>query len=436
MIEITKKWQNKVGILHSNWIENLNGRSIDMRGNELFPQYDYSGLVLYCDSFFVMNINGQNGVVTRSGKQLTKFAYWGFDFSRLDQGLIFAKKNAIGTGGVDVYSQLGHLIYSLDEFSDLAVGYNSSSNQIIIQYTDAAKTRQNILRYPDGAIVGEDDGQHPSMKVMTYNDATQFDTQEYENNIWIQRFHEYYKEGKFKEAHFCLEYYNDYEKQMLKSQNTAPNFQHFALDLKCRQKLKDYETVVNIVKGNDPNHLAPEGLRFYPLERQMKFYAAEAYPNIDTNEIEQLVGEVNNVYSNSLALFKEQEVRRQQRSQTWALLGAAALGAATSITTTIVQGTSDYSSGANRQTSISSVGGTEVVPNTNSSKSSSNSSNDRGFVAEEKHIKCTVCNGTGVCKHCNGTGRGTKLGTDVKCSACDGHPKCKSCDGKGYKVRY
>lgn len=425
VLEKTKKWQDGVGVLHSDWIENLQGRSIDMQGNDLFPQFDYTGLELYCDSFFVMTINERKGVVSRSGKQLTEFAYWGFDFSRLDQGLIIAKRNAIGTGGVDIYSQLGHLVYTLDEFSNLAVGYDASSNQIIIQYDDATKSRQNIFRYPDGSPIGDNDGQHPSMTVMTYDDASVFDSKVFEQNIWIQKFREFYNAGKYKEAHFCLEYYNDYEKQMLKSQNTTPNFLHFAFDLKCRQKLKDYGNVISIVKGDDPNHLAPNGLCFYPGERQMKFNVVDAYPNIDIDEVSELVNDINSIYSSSVTLYKEQEVRRQQRSQTWGLIGAAALGAAANVATSFTQGYSSSSSGANRQTGTSAVSMSNSVSNTSSSgsSSSSNSSKSGELVTVEKHVSCKVCNGSGKIKKTRGLNQ-------------EWLSDCSACGGKGYKVTY
>lgn len=432
VLEKTKKWEGKVGILHTDWIENLHGRSIDLDGNELFPHYNYTGLVQYCDSFFVMTVNGKKGVVTRSGVQLTKFDYWGFDFSRLDQGVIFAKHNAISTGGVDVYSQLGYLIYTLDDFKDLAVGYDVKTNQIFIQFADNNGNRQNIVCYPDGIMVGEDSEPHPSMVVTTIDDAKRFDAKEYERNKWMSEFRKYYSKGKYKEAHFCLEYYNDYEKQILRSQETKPNFYHFAFDLKCRKELKDYGTVVSIVRGNDLNHRTPRGLQFNPAERQLKFSPEASYDSDELNEIAHLVSDINDTYTSSFQLFKEREIRRQERAQTWALLGMAALSAASSV----ASGVANMNSGtatSSRQDTQANVNATAAPVGSSATVSSNNSSAPE----QKKSRTCSVCKGTGSETHETYMGSAV-AGKKKWCSQCGkdvyyghSHRTCTTCRGTG-----
>ena len=72
---MTKKWPEKVGVLHANWIENRQGKSIDTSGNILFPQYDYTHIEQYGDCF-ILTVGGKKGIVQADGKKITDFKYY------------------------------------------------------------------------------------------------------------------------------------------------------------------------------------------------------------------------------------------------------------------------------------------------------------------------------------------------------------------------
>lgn len=464
VLSITKKWPNKVGVLHSDWIENINGKSIDLNGHELFPQYDYTGLEQYCDSFFVMSVNGLKGVVTRNGKQLTKFGYWGFDFSQIDGGIILAKINAIGTGKTDIYSTNGNLLYSLEEYDYLHSEYNALYNNIIIVFFDSSGAKRYLVFFPDGDracdvdLIGGDllissdkiihrindesisiqkintDKPHPSLIESYRQDMYSLDEIDYNKNKWIGLFNNYYQAKKYKDALFCLDYYNLYEKQALRSDGSMPNFKIFTFDLKCREKLEDYKTVIDIIRSADLDHRLPFGLLYDPIERKLKFCMESLYSDEENKGIGQMVSDINGLYNTSIEGYKKKEVSRQQNAQFW----GAMLGAAAATTLNVIAEFSTGASSSSKQSGNSGVKTTSVssTPSSSGSSGGDNSSSSDELVTVEKYIKCTVCDGSGKCVHCGGTGKGVYNGKVDRCAACDGHPKCPSCHGRGYKIRY
>jgi len=464
VLSITKKWPNKVGVLHTDWIENINGKSIDLNGRELFPQYDYTGLEQHCDSFFVMTKNGVKGVVTRSGKQLTKFGYWGFDFSQIDGGIILAKINAIGTGKTDIYSICGSLLSTLEIYDYLHAEYDALYNNIIIDFFDDSGKKRYQVFYPDGDrvcdedLVGGDilikddlivhrikdkvinikkintDKPHPSITEIFRQDMCSLDENDYSKNKWIGLFNDFYQAKKYKDALFCLDYYNLYEKQALRSGGSMPNIKLFTFDLKCREKLEDYKNVIGIIRSTDLDHRLPFGFFYDPVEQKLKFCMESLYSDEENKRINQMVSEVNGIYNTSIKGYKEKEGQRQQNAQFWGtLLGAAAVGAVNIIAESFSTGASSTS----KQSGNPGVNSISVASTPSTSGSSNGSNKNSGeLVTVEKYDKCTVCDGTGKCVHCKGTGKRVYNGDVERCGACDGNPKCKSCHGRGFQIRY
>lgn len=60
----------------------------------------------------------------------------------------------------------------------------------------------------------------------------------------------------------------------------------------------------------------------------------------------------------------------------------------------------------------------------------------------KKQVDCSVCDGSGSCQKCNGSGRysqdifdstfGRLLNDRPKCERCKGSGKCSRCQGKSY----
>ncbi len=461
ILDMTKRWPSKVGILHSDWIENQNGKSIDLQGNEMFSQYDYTGLEQYCDSFFVMTVNGRKGVVSKSGNQIIGFDYWGFDFSYVNQGVILATCNAIGTGGVDVYNLLGIRLCKLDKYSFFMSIYHSEYNHQEIVYSDGDNLRHTKLFYPDGEMVcpnhfengfvmdGRDsvahhfndtivkvpvlnkEKQHVVMDIKDEKEIREQDQKDYDNNTWIVQFQRLYDAKMYKEASYCLDYYNLYERKSLRSVYSMPNYNLYFNNLKCHYEIGDYELIMNAIKGKDPNYIAPKGMQFSPRDNQLKPVLKSLYSKEDNNEIDGMVTCLNDIYQNSIKAYNELELRRQRNAQVW---GAVLEGVATGMVKGIASGSSSTGSAVSRPSNSYSV---SSGANQSSSSSNGSAANNSGeLVTVEKHIPCRLCDGTGVCKICKGTGKGVYGGKVSRCGACDGHPKCSSCKGTGYKITY
>lgn len=469
----TKQWPYKVGILHSDWIENLYGQSIDIQGNVLFPQYDYTGLEQHCDSFFVMTVNGKKGIVTKSGKKLIDFDYQTFDFTAIGENIIFATNDTSSTGEIDVYSLLGIRLCTVSElkvpFNKIAqesfcpIDVKYECNVLILSYEDKNKCTHNYAFYPDGinaceepfeggfiyipvfakdsiihSVKNDSTGQyetkktvaiinhdvfHPSMPEIRDEDDKGIDDKGiFESNKWTELFNGFYQERKYREALFCMEYYDLYEKQALWSNRTLPNYLVFNYEVECRELLEDYEGALSLLKGTDIEHPLPYQFSSFPTLAKINCYNYRIHQ--DKTKLDSLVTNINKHYVTSTQGYKEKELRRQQNAQLWgAILGGAIMGTASAI-----------AGGKSSTTSAKPVAtGTGTAYSGTSSSSSSSSS---GGKQVERHDKCTVCDGKGVCKTCNGTGKRVYGGKEQRCAACDGHTKCKSCDGRGYKIRY
>ncbi len=74
---------------------------------------------------------------------------------------------------------------------------------------------------------------------------------------------------------------------------------------------------------------------------------------------------------------------------------------------------------------------TRASSNSNSSRSSSSSSSTTRTATSRQH---DLCNGTGKCNTCNGTGsmwRGYGLSGKTTCPNCNGRGRCSGCGGTG-----
>ena len=58
------------------------------------------------------------------------------------------------------------------------------------------------------------------------------------------------------------------------------------------------------------------------------------------------------------------------------------------------------------------------------------SSGTMGDYDYDSQITCHSCHGSGLCKHCNGSGR-YSYSRDGRCGVCRGTGRCAGCDGKG-----
>lgn len=67
----------------------------------------------------------------------------------------------------------------------------------------------------------------------------------------------------------------------------------------------------------------------------------------------------------------------------------------------------------------------------NSTSGGYSSGSNKNHSGSSVYTKCTDCNGSGRCRHCNGRGTSILTGHSETCVVCNGSGKCKICYGRG-----
>lgn len=333
----TKKWPDKYGILHSEWIENTNGKSITLQGEVILPQYDYTQLELLCDSFYVMKVGSRRGVVTSSGRQVVPFQYWTLNFKRISDGLIFGLQNNAGTGKVDVWSTLGQKVCELNNVQFMDAVYLSRDNHVAV-YCKQTNQKEEVeqLFYPDGKPVTADNAgegdQHPWIPIADLDMNNGMDNISFHNNVWVKLFWSFFEKKKYNDALFCISFYDSHDRQALCSDMSMPNFITFTSILDCYKNLSMYEPLVHMVQDNAMDHRLPRGLVFNIDTKQVESTLELLYNGVEQDYLLGMVDDVNALYSSSLAGYQASVERRQANAQMWMTVMAAS---AQALTTTL-----------------------------------------------------------------------------------------------------
>lgn len=310
-----KKWPDKTGIIHGEWIENRYGRSIDLYGNELFPSYIYTQLEQGYDSLFVMTVDGKRGVITRSGRFIIEPEYDAIDFSHMVHGLILARNyneeagdgkaydltHVFSTTGkqIDCIMDLGRLyVYYVPktryyenktyrDYMALTSTYNKdgSINFTNLFYMNGDKAASCIYSVSqiqkitndslytsftsgDSAInvvreMAKYDASSPDvLQVLSHDEAAKLernhDCNVYLNNYWISKGLEYYKNKEYGKAAFCFNYYGKYERSdtPIDKIQSIPCYLFYNSLLSSYYKAGDHKQVMQIVKNGGITRIA------------------------------------------------------------------------------------------------------------------------------------------------------------------------------------
>ena len=456
-----KSW-TRPAVLHSDWIENSYGRSLDLQGNELFPSVDYTGLRKVDSLRYVISkyAGGKTmyGLIRADGGFLIPMEYSTISAALINKGYVIAKKNEVATELTDVYTSDGVCLCSLQDVKDVLCKYDPYYNTILVSYkpknsTDTKNTY--AAYYPDGICIGGPvqadkaeskgcfryyiDGEcreindtilsrqpHASLTILSDAQIEAEVRKNFLNNLWIKKAQEYANEKRYQQTLDCYRFFGDFDNYIFLNSgsfNTSSQVLYYALLLETSFNTGNYKQIIDAANGSS-FELAPflYGLYFNQETQSFQAYPILYQENV-RNLVQKLEGICTKIYTNAVSAYKQ---RQEQRAQLWgAILGAVAAGTVNAVT-----------GNRGKTTSASSSQGTAATlqtttPATNSSSSSSSRS------SEPAKKTCRVCNGTGREPHETYMGSASS-GKKKWCSDCGkevyvghSHRTCSLCKGTG-----
>lgn len=381
VLATTKKWPDKYGILHNDWIENTNGKSITLAGDIILPQYEYTQLERFCDSLYIMKVGSKRGVVSSSGRVVVPFDYWKINIKRITDGLIFGQQNAAGTGRVDMWSILGNKVCQLDNVQFMDASYLHYKNMVVVScQNNGQQEPSETYFFPDGTAYEDDSTAlvgHPSMELADWLENNEYDNQAFQENVWVKKFWDFYERKKYSDALFCISFFDNEERQSLCSDASIPNYITFTSILDCYKRLGMEEQLVRTVKATTLDHRLPRGLVFNIQDNCVESTLELLYSGLEQEYVTGMVSDINNLYANSLRGYQASVEQRQQNAQMWiAAMSATAQAVTTTLQNIEMAERSSNSSSPGARQSGGKAGRTSATASDNSSDSDSDSEKD------------------------------------------------------------
>lgn len=393
VLKKTRSWPDKYGILHQDWIENLNGKSIDLQGNVLFPQYNYTQLERYCGRFWVMTVDGKKGVVNDEGDVLVPFEYNTISFYNINDGLVRAwKKGEMGAG----------------------------------KYFKVAE-------------------------VLPFQAMWDADTATFNNNAWIDRFAYFYNKKQYRKARYCLDYFTRFEQTDIYSTKTLPLFQQARYNLLNLEQRKEYNTVISFVKES-----RLPGTTYDESTMALVLNQPDLYTATQLDAVNQEIEYINDIYYDCIRGMARQAEAKERREKA-AMAAAIIIGAAAMTTAVVVSEQqaqkAEQERKAKQSQQTTSTGKSKVSktaasfardkgePANTGTTIDDDDDDDPNYgevEVEEIHVTCDRCGGSGVCPECGGTGLVDGVGNEKTSCSCKHamRGKCVGCRGRGYNIEY
>ena len=466
VVKVVSKW-SVPGIPHSDWIENLNGKSVDLQGNTLFPLVSYDRLYEFCPGVFLITNTAtrKSGVINRQGRMLIPMEY-----ENPELNVHGAFKGVKSDGTHDYYTLNGQHLLSVKNPGYISIWYYESGLRYLSTEYKVNKTDplghiryfwydgtplfdEVIARYVSVKVdeqcaivhVGDKETKIPITPrplvdegVIQLEDPDCYDLMAgrgLENNKWIKTAMDYMATGRYADAKDCLEFYDMYENQV-DYRATYAQFVLWQMNQECLLEIGDYTKLLD----RNPPYM-PDGINLWSAKGKYLIFEESKYTKYTLPEAKKAIEVCNEFYQRGKALNekRQQEELAEQEKRARRLARLEALsnylkGAVQLLNAPSMFSSSSSSAGKNG-------GSSAIVGGSGNSKASGGNSNSSGRSSTtssksqpaQKQQKCSVCGGTGVCKYCKGTGRRVYGGKEQTCASCSGHPKCRACNGTGYK---
>lgn len=433
-----KGW-GRPGIIHGDWIERTNGKSIDLEGNELFPEVEYDAMFEIMPGKYVISHRNIHGLISRKGELLVPMIY--DDVEWLQDGLFCGMKD---DGTKDIYTTDGVFLCSLKNPQELFFWYDMLNNLIDVHYKqNGADDKYRFhLFYADGQLACPvfmansiyarfntisvmSDGETYNVKIadpMKRWKCLDADKNVREivskdvalNNLWIKRASDYYLNRQYAKAIECLQYYRKFDGMMnVKLAGTSLHALLCEMLMNCYYQTKNYRVIMT---GNSKTTLGGKYVKELSFsdwgmkvdETTGKFslvlvednYSSEGLPII-----RKCLEACEFIYESSQTAYQNQLERQERSIQFWtSVLDALSQDQQSSLAQYNQQLTSTPTlqavPGFNGNIDNSSVGGvpaallppSEDEIQTSSSHSSSEANTS---AADKKERACTYCKGSG-----------------------------------------
>ncbi len=345
-----KGW-GRPGIIHGDWIEHINGKSIDLEGNELFPEVEYDSMFEIMPGKYVISHRDIHGLISRQGQLLVPMIYDDVDW--LQDGLFCGIKN---DGTKDIYTTDGVFLCSLKNPQELFFWYDIANNLIDVHYKQHSsddKYRFHLF-YADGQLAcpvfmaNSIYAMFSTISVMSNGETYKVEIanpinrwkcldadkniQEIVskdvalNNLWLKRASDYYLGHQYAKAIECLQYYRKFDgMQNVKLAGTSLHALLCEMLMNCYYQTKNYRVIMS---GNSKPALVSKYVREFSFsdwgikvdESSGKFslkldednYSSDGLP-----VIRKCLEACEFIYQSSQTAYQNQ-VNRQERSiQLW-----------------------------------------------------------------------------------------------------------------------
>lgn len=468
-----KKW-DQPAILHGDYIENQNGKSLSLNGEELDFGIDYVGLKpIWYHLFEITTPSGKKGIA-RPKTPTSGEIYVPVKYDKIDNcghdGFFLGHYTEGATEKVDVITLWGQSIATITNPYDFKCQYFPQYNQFLISTKKMDDPFRSVflISYPDGekpvnAFTAENVELHGNYIMVTDSGRTKrytddkYGTVEHKSgglsdlsgreklafdyffkNKWIEQAVYYFKDKKqYDRALDCFDYFERYDAPRVDYRNTYAGAMYVRLRIMAYHNAHRYAELQSYVRGQNELY-SPSKFGLYYNPQTDSFYDMTRYIPEDDNKRADAVkylAECNDLYKRSY-----DNVRRQQQEQ--AQTAQFVTGIFSNAINNISNGLSGGSSSSGSSTSSYQGSAAPSSASYSSGSSSSSSSSSSGSSSPTRHT-CSRCNGTGKIvvenSHNGGYGLEKRMKTCGECgktydSSAMGHrhDRCNSCHGQGY----